>query len=68
MCKNDEFREGDRLITLRRVEELTAHRKTWIYQKIREGLLPPGEKIGSRRYWIERLVVEAIRRLLDPGD
>jgi predicted DNA-binding transcriptional regulator AlpA len=60
----DPMDDDDKLHTLKEVLELVRHKKSWLYDKIKEGTFPPGRRIGRRRFWWRSEVKAALQRLL----
>jgi predicted DNA-binding transcriptional regulator AlpA len=63
------LRDGDRLLNLEEVSQIMRHKKTWLYDKIKERKFPEGYKYvdGEERFWLLSEVQEAMGRLLVPA-
>ena len=52
---------GDRLLSMQELKRIVPLSTRGIYQKIREGTLPAGLRIGPNRVaWLERQVIDAL--------
>ena len=50
----------DKLIPLKEVERMTGFKKSWIYEKIKQGEFPAQVLVSSRARWSEAAVAEWI--------
>ncbi len=68
--KTGDHRGHDRLLNKREVLDRVRHEKSWLHEKIRDGLFPRGHRfVGEReRFWWESDVEAALSKLIVPID
>lgn len=66
-CSPSPHKPRDRRLNINEVSELTRHKKSWIYEKIKAKRFPRGHKIGPKRFWYESEVDEAMLLLVVPA-